>query len=98
MFNFIIILTKYACFRCVDEINQGMDPINERKMFQLLIKITTECDASSQYFLLTPKVFLCYSFGMFCYDFFSKYVHIHTHHNQMVRFLVIEGYGIHKKY
>ncbi|XP_077295757.1 structural maintenance of chromosomes 5 [Arctopsyche grandis] len=45
-----------APFRCVDEINQGMDPINERKMFQLLVKITTECDASSQYFLLTPKL------------------------------------------
>ncbi|KAM3956376.1 structural maintenance of chromosomes 5 [Aphomia sociella] len=42
-------------FRCVDEINQGMDPINERKMFQLLVKVTTECD-NAQYFLLTPKL------------------------------------------
>ncbi|XP_026316066.1 structural maintenance of chromosomes protein 5 [Hyposmocoma kahamanoa] len=42
-------------FRCVDEINQGMDPINERKMFQLLVKVTTESD-NSQYFLLTPKL------------------------------------------
>ncbi|XP_073960736.1 structural maintenance of chromosomes protein 5-like [Choristoneura fumiferana] len=42
-------------FRCVDEINQGMDPINERKMFQLLVKATTECD-NAQYFLLTPKL------------------------------------------
>ncbi|XP_068624115.1 structural maintenance of chromosomes protein 5 [Battus philenor] len=42
-------------FRCVDEINQGMDPINERKMFQLLVKVTTECDIA-QYFLLTPKL------------------------------------------
>lgn len=41
--------------RCVDEINQGMDPINERKMFELLVKVTTECD-NTQYFLLTPKV------------------------------------------
>ncbi|KAI5632265.1 AAA domain-containing protein [Phthorimaea operculella] len=41
-------------FRCVDEINQGMDPINERKMFQLLVKVTTESD-NAQYFLLTPK-------------------------------------------
>ncbi|CAH2057808.1 unnamed protein product, partial [Iphiclides podalirius] len=40
---------------CVDEINQGMDPINERKMFQLLVKVTTECD-TAQYFLLTPKL------------------------------------------
>ncbi|KAF9822463.1 hypothetical protein SFRURICE_006546 [Spodoptera frugiperda] len=42
-------------FRCVDEINQGMDPINERKMFELLVKVTTECD-NAQYFLLTPKL------------------------------------------
>ncbi|KAL0860346.1 hypothetical protein ABMA27_009749 [Loxostege sticticalis] len=42
-------------FRCVDEINQGMDPVNERKMFQLLVKVTTECD-NAQYFLLTPKL------------------------------------------
>ncbi|XP_047519658.1 structural maintenance of chromosomes protein 5 isoform X2 [Pieris napi] len=42
-------------FRCVDEINQGMDAINERKMFQLLVKVTTECE-NGQYFLLTPKL------------------------------------------
>ncbi|RVE43678.1 hypothetical protein evm_011677 [Chilo suppressalis] len=42
-------------FRCVDEINQGMDPVNERKMFQLLVRVTTECD-NAQYFLLTPKL------------------------------------------
>ncbi|XP_060807811.1 structural maintenance of chromosomes protein 5 [Amyelois transitella] len=42
-------------FRCVDEINQGMDPINERKMFQLLVEVTTECE-NAQYFLLTPKL------------------------------------------
>ncbi|XP_045540053.1 structural maintenance of chromosomes protein 5 [Papilio machaon] len=42
-------------FRCVDEINQGMDAINERKMFQLLVQVTTECD-NAQYFLLTPKL------------------------------------------
>ncbi|XP_061384742.1 structural maintenance of chromosomes protein 5 [Danaus plexippus] len=43
-------------FRCVDEINQGMDAKNERDMLQLLIKATTESD--SQYFLLTPKLLL----------------------------------------
>ncbi|XP_041971586.1 structural maintenance of chromosomes protein 5 [Aricia agestis] len=42
-------------FRLVDEINQGMDPINERKMFELLVKVTTE-NENSQYFLLTPKL------------------------------------------
>ncbi|KAI4478557.1 hypothetical protein M0804_011880 [Polistes exclamans] len=42
-------------FRCVDEINQGMDAINERKVFELLVKITGR-PGSSQYFLLTPKL------------------------------------------
>ncbi|XP_064607700.1 structural maintenance of chromosomes protein 5-like [Liolophura sinensis] len=42
-------------FRCVDEINQGMDPINERKVFELVVH--TVCKrSSSQYFLLTPKL------------------------------------------
>ena len=42
-------------FRCVDEINQGMDPRNERKVFQLVVQ--TVCKrSSSQYFLLTPKL------------------------------------------
>ncbi|KAK3096507.1 hypothetical protein FSP39_000824 [Pinctada imbricata] len=42
-------------FRCVDEINQGMDPINERKVFELVVN--TVCKRScSQYFLLTPKL------------------------------------------
>ncbi|OWF46168.1 Structural maintenance of chromosomes protein 5 [Mizuhopecten yessoensis] len=42
-------------FRCVDEINQGMDPVNERKVFELVVQ--TVCKkSSSQYFLLTPKL------------------------------------------
>ncbi|KAK6178810.1 hypothetical protein SNE40_011310 [Patella caerulea] len=42
-------------FRCVDEINQGMDPVNERKVFELVVQ--TVCKkANSQYFLLTPKL------------------------------------------
>lgn len=42
-------------FRCVDEINQGMDPKNERKIFELVVQ--TVCKRScSQYFLLTPKL------------------------------------------
>jgi len=49
-------LTKCP-FRCVDEINQGMDPVNERKIFKLVVD--TACnrsEARSQYFLLTPKL------------------------------------------
>ncbi|CAK1547618.1 unnamed protein product [Leptosia nina] len=49
-------------FRCVDEINQGMDAINERKMFQLLVKVTTEC-SNGQYFLLTPKLLSQLEYG-----------------------------------
>ena len=42
-------------FRCVDEINQGMDATNERRVFELLVQ--TSCyRSSSQYFLLTPKL------------------------------------------
>lgn len=42
-------------FRCVDEINQGMDAVNERRVFNLLVKMTGRQE-SSQYFLLTPKL------------------------------------------
>lgn len=42
-------------FRCVDEINQGMDPTNERRVFELLVKHSSD-KANSQYFLLSPKL------------------------------------------
>jgi chromosome segregation ATPase len=58
-------------FRCVDEINQvillisllgvlyfivkGMDPTNERRVFELLVRHSSD-KANSQYFLLSPKV------------------------------------------
>ncbi|XP_034178803.2 structural maintenance of chromosomes 5 [Osmia lignaria lignaria] len=42
-------------FRCVDEINQGMDAVNERRVFDLLARMTGRPN-SSQYFLLTPKL------------------------------------------
>ncbi|XP_047983367.1 structural maintenance of chromosomes protein 5 [Salvia hispanica] len=42
-------------FRVVDEINQGMDPINERKMFQQLVKAASRPN-TPQCFLLTPKL------------------------------------------
>lgn len=40
-------------FRVVDEINQGMDPVNERHIFNLIVKSASR---GAQYFLLTPKV------------------------------------------
>lgn len=42
-----------APFRVVDEINQGMDATNERKVYELLIKHVC---SPSQYFMLTPKL------------------------------------------
>ncbi|XP_068235097.1 structural maintenance of chromosomes protein 5-like isoform X2 [Palaemon carinicauda] len=42
-------------FRCVDEINQGMDPVNERSMLSMLIE-TAAKEESSQYFFVSPKL------------------------------------------
>eukprot|EP01134_Creolimax_fragrantissima_P005823 CFRG5823T1 len=44
-----------APFRIVDEINQGMDPKNERAVFETVANEATS-DGSSQYFLITPKL------------------------------------------
>ncbi|XP_042143029.1 structural maintenance of chromosomes protein 5 [Ixodes scapularis] len=41
-------------FRCVDEINQGMDSENERRIFEMIMN--TALQNSAQYFLLTPKL------------------------------------------
>eukprot|EP00116_Pleurobrachia_bachei_P005834 sb/3466096/ len=42
-------------FRVVDEINQGMDPRNERKVFEMMASVAT-ISGTSQYFLITPKL------------------------------------------
>ncbi|KAM8707516.1 hypothetical protein ACLKA7_005060 [Drosophila subpalustris] len=42
-------------FRCVDEINQGMDATNERNIFELLLKEATK-EGSAQYLFVTPKL------------------------------------------
>lgn len=42
-------------FRAVDEINQGMDPSNERRVFDLIVQTASQHN-TSQYFLLTPKL------------------------------------------
>ncbi|XP_071035184.1 structural maintenance of chromosomes protein 5 [Parasteatoda tepidariorum] len=42
-------------FRCIDEINQGMDAQNERSMYNL-ISDSAKSGSCSQYFLLTPKL------------------------------------------
>jgi chromosome segregation ATPase len=42
-------------FRVVDEINQGMDPRNERIIHRLMTDVACR-DATPQYFLITPKL------------------------------------------
>lgn len=44
-------------FRIVDEINQGMDAMNERNAHKLIVTKATDPDIkASQYFLITPKL------------------------------------------
>ncbi|CAP24184.1 Protein CBR-SMC-5 [Caenorhabditis briggsae] len=46
-------------FRCIDEINQGMDPTNERKVFDIMVGLwngTSGTLTKTQYFLLSPKL------------------------------------------
>jgi chromosome segregation ATPase len=48
-----------APFRVVDEINQGMDPFNERRVHSLMVKTACAIPSTglhSQYFLITPKL------------------------------------------
>jgi chromosome segregation ATPase len=42
-------------FRVVDEINQGMDPRNERMVHERMVDIACS-ENTSQYFLITPKL------------------------------------------
>jgi Fe-S cluster assembly ATPase SufC len=42
-------------FRVVDEINQGMDPRNERMVHERMVDIACQ-ERTSQYFLVTPKL------------------------------------------
>lgn len=57
-------------FRVVDEINQGMDPRNERMVHERMVDIACgraeSGDAGGQYFLITPKLLsgLAYKRGM----------------------------------
>lgn len=42
-------------FRCVDEINQGMDQKNERRIFEMLVTNVAK-PRQSQFFYVTPKL------------------------------------------
>lgn len=45
----------------MDEINQGMDPTNERRIFDMLVKETSQ-PGKSQFFFVTPKVISIFIF------------------------------------
>lgn len=51
-------------FRCVDEINQGMDPNNERRVFEMLVNIVAQ-EGQSQFFYVTPKLLPNLAFNKF---------------------------------
>lgn len=42
-------------FRVVDEINQGMDSINERRVHRIMVE-RASAPGTPQYFLITPKL------------------------------------------
>ena len=42
-------------FRCVDEINQGLDERNERRVWDMILSAATR-GQGSQYFYLAPKM------------------------------------------
>jgi chromosome segregation ATPase len=54
---YLMALQSLACapFRVVDEINQGMDPRNERLVHSRMVDIAC-AEHTSQYFLITPKL------------------------------------------
>lgn len=54
---FLLSLQKITAtpFRVVDEINQGMDQTNERKVFQAMVDAATERN-TAQCLLMTPKL------------------------------------------
>lgn len=59
-------------FRCVDELNQGMDATNERKIFEMLVEQTNGPD-KSQYFFVTPKLLPDLAY--------NEYMTVHAVHN-----------------
>ncbi len=52
----------HSPFRVVDEINQGMDPYNERRVFSEMVDISQK-PGTPQYFLVTPKLLFDLDYG-----------------------------------
>ena len=74
---YLISLQRYtkAPFTVIDEINQGMDANNERKIHEILVKETCSSNEGegAQYILITPKLLtnLYYDYGMQCNIIFA---------------------------
>jgi chromosome segregation ATPase len=66
-----------APFRLVDEINQAMDPVNERRIWEQVVSASSD-DTSPQYFLITPKLLpdLTYSETISVHVVFNGYYNI----------------------
>lgn len=60
-------------FRIVDEINQGMDANNERKVHKMIVDKSEQASDAAQYFLITPKLLtnLYYSEKMMVHCIFA---------------------------
>ena len=68
---------KPSPFRLVDEINQAMDPINERRIWEQVVSASAERN-SPQYFLITPKLLsnLTYSDSVCVHVVFNGYYNL----------------------
>ena len=55
-------LSANVPFRIVDEINQGMDSDNERKVFDMIVDAVSSARKTSQYLFITPKLLLDLSY------------------------------------
>ena len=66
-----------APFRLVDEINQAMDPVNERRIWEQVVTASS-IPSSPQYFLITPKLLpdLTYSESVCVHVVFNGYFNL----------------------
>eukprot|EP00038_Savillea_parva_P018994 m.26072 g.26072 ORF g.26072 m.26072 type:complete len:1078 (+) comp4290_c0_seq1:23-3256(+) len=98
---FLLALQKLtACpFRLVDEINQGMDQRNERRVFEQVVHCS-EADGQAQYFMVSPKLLpdLKYSEAMKVIIIFSgPWLKADEWHTQEQRSLISKAMAIKRR-